>query len=124
MFFAELQAALLAAGYREERLPRRAGQRVFGAGASAALARQTGCLPCGYRGLRIYSFYLPSPFAVHLVSACPVCGCPHVTIRYAPPQSPMEKLNKLQLRIAAAFGSCEMPGTMLLTYAAEFSHVL
>ena len=40
MRFAALQAALLAAGYREERVPRRAGQRVFGSGEPAANARR------------------------------------------------------------------------------------
>jgi len=74
LYFAERQAALLAAGYREERLPRRAGQRVFAAGAGAAAARQQSCAACGYRGLRVYPFYRPSPFAVQVVVACPSCG--------------------------------------------------
>ncbi len=74
MRFAELQAALLAAGYREERVPRRAGQRVFGTGERAATARRTTCGPCGHRGLQAYPFYRPTPIAVRTVIACPACG--------------------------------------------------
>lgn len=74
MYFAELQAALLAVGYREERLSRRAGQRVFAGSAAAATARQRSCVSCDHHGLRVYPFYRPSPFAVSVVVACPACG--------------------------------------------------
>ncbi len=88
MQFAELQAALLAAGYREERLPRRAGQRVFDAGQTAATARQRWCGSCGYHGLWVYPFYRPSPFAVVLVVACPTCGCVQDDPQPEPPATP------------------------------------
>jgi hypothetical protein len=72
--FAERQAALLAAGYREERPPRRAGQRVYGAWHAATAAPQADCGHCGHHGLRAYPFYRPSPYAVVLVIACPACS--------------------------------------------------
>jgi hypothetical protein len=72
--FAAVQASLLAAGYREERVPRRAGQRRYGAGQSTTDAQQADCRHCGHHGLRTYPFYRPSPFAVALVTACPACG--------------------------------------------------
>ena len=74
MLFSEIQAALLAAGYREERAPRKAGQRVFGTGKPAATARRTTCGDCGHRGLQAYSFYRPAPSAARTVIACPACG--------------------------------------------------
>ena len=72
--FAELQAALLAAGYREERVPRRPGQRVYGAGHLTVAAQLADCERCGHHGLRVYPFYRASPFAVAVVIACPACG--------------------------------------------------
>lgn len=72
--FATVQAALLAAGYREERPPRRAGQRVYGAWHTSAAAPQATCAHCGQHGLRAYPFYRPSPYAVAVVIACPACG--------------------------------------------------
>ncbi len=72
--FAERQAALLAAGYREERPPRRAGQRVYGVWHATAVAAQADCGHCNHHGLRAYPFYRPNPLAVVVVIACPACG--------------------------------------------------